>query len=165
MGQAILLGVKNAIMSAVIAALVASTGTYAANSLINGHRIADHTIPASKLTARAAQSLHGQRGVTGPQGLPGPAGPQGVSGAFSISNVTTYIGANVTIAAGASGFASVACPTGQIAVGGGGEGNGATLTDSKPSPSISTAPLAWIIAAKNETAGSVPVRAFVICVH
>lgn len=68
---------KNAIIAAVVAALVSSGGTYAATS-IGGRQIRDHSIPEWKLTPRAITNLRGQQGSIGPVG---PAGPQGNVGA------------------------------------------------------------------------------------
>ena len=60
---------KSALIAAVVSALVASTGTYAATQ-INGHSIQPHSIPLNRLTNIPA----------GPQGPVGPAGPQGPAG-------------------------------------------------------------------------------------
>jgi hypothetical protein len=108
-----LLGMKNALVSAVIAALVSSAGTYAASSTINGHRIASHSIPAYKLTAKAIHSLQGQQGLQGPQGVPGNPGT------FNPANVLIYFSDTETIHAGQTATLSAACPLGQVAVGGG----------------------------------------------
>lgn len=48
---------KNAIVAAVVAALVASGATLAATSRINGRMIRPHSIPANRLTAAAVTSL------------------------------------------------------------------------------------------------------------
>lgn len=74
---------KNAIVAAVVAALVSSGATLAATTTINGRSIARHSIPRSRLTLRAQHALEGQRGRVGPQGpagLPGPQGPAGPAG-------------------------------------------------------------------------------------
>lgn len=70
---------KSAIIAAVVAALVASGGTYAATS-ISGRQIRNHSISAWKLTPQAIASLRGQQGPIGPAGPQGDVGPQGVAG-------------------------------------------------------------------------------------
>lgn len=71
---------KNAIVAAVVAALVSSGATLAATTAINGRTIARHSIPKSRLTVRAQHALEGQRGRRGAVGPAGPAGPQGEQG-------------------------------------------------------------------------------------
>src|SRR5690242_8651059 len=113
MWQAILLEVKNTLVSAIVAALVASTGTYAANSLISGRQIRNHSIPIKKLTAAAVASLRGRQG---PQGITGEPGSPGT---FDPSGVSIYVGETQTVAAGATATLSADCPPGRAAVGGG----------------------------------------------
>jgi hypothetical protein len=52
----------------------------AANSLISGSQIKNHSIAAKKLTRHAIRTLHGRRGARGPAGPQGATGPQGPAG-------------------------------------------------------------------------------------
>jgi hypothetical protein len=70
-----------AFVVAVIALFLALSGGAAwASGLISGKQIANHSIPAKKLTAAAVKALHGQRGPAGPQGPKGDTGSQGPKG-------------------------------------------------------------------------------------
>lgn len=86
---------KNAVIAALVASVVASGSALAAASLINGHSIVDGTIPVTKLTGAAVASLRGVREI---RLVGGPA---------------------VTVAAGAAQSANVRCPSGAFAVAGG----------------------------------------------
>lgn len=116
MRNGILLEVKNALIAAVVSALVASTATYAAGGLINGRKIVNRSIPASKLTPEAVRSLRGKTGATGVQGLTGPAG---TPGHFDPNLVTVVGGTRQSVDAGATVEISTSCPAGQVAIGGG----------------------------------------------
>lgn len=50
---------KSALVAAIVAAIVASGSAVAATTLIDGHSIRNHTIPAAKLTNAAVSSLQG----------------------------------------------------------------------------------------------------------
>ena len=50
---------KSALIAAIVAAIVASGSAVAATTLIDGHSIRNHTIPAAKLTNAAISSLRG----------------------------------------------------------------------------------------------------------
>jgi hypothetical protein len=76
-----------AFVVAVVALFVGLGGGAAfASGLISGKQIANHSIPAKKLTASAVKALQGQqgpagpKGATGPQGSPGPKGDTGPTG-------------------------------------------------------------------------------------
>ncbi len=70
-----------ALVVALVALFVGLGGGAAwAGGLIPGTQIADHSIPAKKLTRAAAKALHGARGQSGPQGPEGATGPQGPKG-------------------------------------------------------------------------------------
>lgn len=66
----------------VVALLVALTGGTAvyASGILDGHKIKNHSIPASKFTKGATVALKGKTGPAGPAGLRGPAGPAGSNG-------------------------------------------------------------------------------------
>lgn len=85
-----------AIVSAVVAALVASGATYAAMK-INGHSIALHSIPLNRIEGRLP------RGPRGRQGVPGTVGK------IYVTSDTSYI----------PGTTGAGCPLGDIAIGGG----------------------------------------------
>jgi hypothetical protein len=51
----------------------------AASLLIDGHKLKNHSVPATKLIAGAVQSLRGQRGPRSAQGIQGE-GEQGEQG-------------------------------------------------------------------------------------
>ena len=74
------------------------------------------------------QGAQGAQGAQGPQGLQGPAGPAGVLG-YEI-----VVGTSVPVASGAFATATVVCPTGKVALGGGGKtgSGGPDLVDSYP---------------------------------
>ena len=52
-----------------------------AASLIDGHKLKNHSVPAAKLTASAVQSHRGQRGLRRAQCIQGEQGEQGERGA------------------------------------------------------------------------------------
>jgi hypothetical protein len=93
-----------------------------ASLLIDGHKLKNHSVPATKLTAGAVQSLRGQRGPRGAQGIQGEQGEQGEQGAPGLSGYVSGTGgadATASVAAGAQGFAASWCPAGTQALGGG----------------------------------------------
>lgn len=122
-----------------IALFVALSGTAVASSgLILGSQIKNGTISASKLTPNALRFLKGRQGVAGPagnngaDGMQGPTGPVGPAGGFNPASVQ-YVASNpVTLPAGGVGYATIACPSGTVAVGGGGFTDGAALWDTRP---------------------------------
>jgi Collagen triple helix repeat (20 copies) len=118
------------IITAIIIAAVISGSAGAASLLIDGHKLKNHSVPASKLTASAVRSLHGQRGaegVPGPQGIQGPqgvAGPRGAQGVPGPPGLSGYVGGSggtptVSVAPGAEETATTFCPAGtQVLLGG-----------------------------------------------
>src|SRR4051795_9064957 len=71
---------------ALVALLVAMSGSAVAASLITGKQIKDGTIQTRDLSKRAVKALKssaapGPRGADGPAGPAGPAGPKGDAGA------------------------------------------------------------------------------------
>jgi collagen triple helix repeat protein len=124
------------IITAIIVAAVISGSAGAASLLIDGHKLKNHSVPVTKLTASAVHSLRGQRGPQGAQGIQGPAGaqgaqgPQGARGAQGAQGVPgppglsgyvggTSAGSTVSVAAGMQGTASSWCPAGTQPLGGG----------------------------------------------
>ena len=109
------------VITAIIVAAVISGSAGAASLLFDGHKLKNHSVPVTKLTASAVRSLHGQRGSQGSraiqatcegigdrgaQGARGPAGPPGLSGWVNGSATS------VSVAAGAQGTAISLCPLG-----------------------------------------------------
>jgi hypothetical protein len=92
-----------------------SGGAFAAGTLIDGHSLRVHSVPADRLTLAAEASLRGQRGPQGIQGVAGPKGDTGMSG----STVTLVKGADVTAAPSSYALATAQCPAGARAVAGG----------------------------------------------
>src|SRR3954470_10525714 len=66
---------------AVVALLVALSGSAVAASLITSKQIKDGTIQTKDLAKTARASLKGKAGPAGPAGPVGPAGPNGDTGA------------------------------------------------------------------------------------
>lgn len=64
----------------------------AASLLIDGHKLKNHSVPATKVTAGAVQSLRGQRGPRGAQGIQGEQGEQGEQGAPGLSGYVSGTG-------------------------------------------------------------------------
>lgn len=67
---------KNAVIAAVVAALVSSGAGYAAVR-INGHSIKRHSIPLNRLIGKLSPGPQGPTGPVGAQGATGPQGPAG----------------------------------------------------------------------------------------
>ena len=67
------------VIAAVLAALIAGTGTAVAARLITGKQIKNGTIQAKDLSASVRSALN-DRGARGPQGTVGPQGAQGAQG-------------------------------------------------------------------------------------
>jgi len=118
------------IITAIIVAAVISGSAGAASLLIDGHKLRNHSVPASKLTASAVRSLQGQRGAQGAQGIQGIQGAQGIQGIKGIQGapgapgLSGYVGGSggtptVSVAAGAEETATTFCPAGtQVLLGG-----------------------------------------------
>ncbi|MFL5943220.1 MAG: hypothetical protein ACJ75L_08155 [Gaiellaceae bacterium] len=147
---------KNAIIAAVVAALVASTTTYAATGLINGARIKNHTIAAKKLSRKAVRQLHGLRGRRG---------PQGEAGLIDLSKLGLVDSGDATVAPGATGSVSAACPSGTKVVGGGfaiTHGNDDKIDTYSSGPDAALT--AWSTKVTNGSHSNATVHAYAICV-
>ena len=94
---------KNAVVAAVVAALVSSGATLAATR-ISGQAILKHSIPANRLTAKAVKSL---RSTPDPRQL-----------AASVNSTLNQVANSVAITANPQTVTAV-CPAGDMAVGGG----------------------------------------------
>lgn len=113
---------KNAVVAAIVAALVSSTATYAATR-INGHSITPHSIPANRLTTKAVRSLN--------------ATPTPRALAAAVNSTLDYEAATGDITALPS-TVTATCPAGNVAVGGGyitsQNVTGATITSNGKTP-------------------------------
>jgi hypothetical protein len=146
-----------------LALCIALTGTAYAATLprnsVGGPQLKKNAVTSAKVKNRSLLALDfraGQlpRGPAGPAGTAGPAGPAGAPGA---KNVT------VQSATGA-GTASVSCPAGQRATGGGGTmlagaGSAGFLVHSAPAPPTGT-PTGWTAASDVATDS---IQAYVVC--
>ena len=113
------------IITAIIVAGVIAGSAGAASLLIDGHKLKNHSVPVTKLTASAVSSLRGQRGaqgVPGVQGLRGPtgaAGQQGVPGPPGLSGYVNGTGSSVSVPANGQASTGAWCPAGTQPLGGG----------------------------------------------
>jgi hypothetical protein len=122
---------RSAFIAALVSALVASGSAVAATTLINGHSIKNHTIPATKLTDAAVASLQrnrgprGRTGATGDTGATGPAGATGATGAqgppgHDGTSITFSLakGPSVDVLPGDEQTSSALCPDGSYPIAG-----------------------------------------------
>jgi hypothetical protein len=117
---------------------------------------------------RGRRGLTGERGPAGAQGPPGPAnvtvrvGPEGVGGMAAAQGSPAATSVTALASGVQSGLATVSCPSGQKATGGGGFSLDGFLVDSRPDPAPGT-PTGW--QAEAEVSGGAPafVQAYVIC--
>ncbi len=112
-----------AFVISLIALFLALGGTsLAATSYIKGTHIQPHSIPKNRLTNRAIRGLKGDRGLTGLRGAIGPQGTAGQKGNAGPPGMSDYTVVTSTNSAFANDIgASVSCPSGTQALGGGGE--------------------------------------------
>jgi hypothetical protein len=152
-----------ALVLALLALMVAVSSSAGANPVafvakaLNGTSIKKHSIPLSALSPAAVKQLRGARGATGPRGLPGA---QGDSGATNLSVVSHTCLPNPT----SCSTASVACPAGTHATGGGGLAVGNQLLfESLPAPQTG-APTGWDVAGGAATPPATgSVTAYAVC--
>jgi hypothetical protein len=144
---------------ALIALFLASTGgAFAAGAtLISGSQIRAHSIPLSALTPAAIRALRGKLGPAGPPGKPGTG--------FDPAKVTVVTGTPADVPAGQIAGATVGCPEGAIALGGGGTVSAGRLASSLPtaSSSNSSTPGGWSVVAVNDTTLTIEAAADAIC--
>lgn len=134
---------------------IAGTGV-AGVVLISGSQIRNHSIPAAKLTAAAVAVLHGHRGPAG------PAGPAGASGTFDPAKITSVIGF-VDVATSQIGTAVATCPSGSIAVSGGGFAVIGLNTSQPVTATGQTAPGAWLVQTFNSQSSTIRLTASAVC--
>jgi hypothetical protein len=144
---------------ALVALFLASTGgAFAAGgALISGSQIKAHSIPLSALTPAAIRALRGKLGPPGPPGQPGTS--------FDPSRVTVVTGISADVPPDQIAGATVACPAGAVALGGGGTVSEGRLASSLPtvSGSDSSAPGGWSVIAVNDTTLTIEAVADVVC--
>jgi hypothetical protein len=106
----------------------------------------------------------GARGAQGAQGGTGPRGAQGAQGAKGALAAATHSGASVIFRAGTSETASVACPAGDIATGGGYQATGYLILDQNgPVGGTTTSgPAGWQITGIAQS-GTQTVTVYAIC--
>jgi hypothetical protein len=148
-----------AMVVALLALFLASTaGAFAAGgAFISGSRIRAHSIPLSALTPAAIQALRGRLGPAGPPGQPGTS--------FDPSKVTVVTGISADVAPGQIAGATVACPAGAVALGGGGTVSAGRLASSLPTTAGPdwTPPGGWSVIAVNDTTLTIEAAADAVC--
>jgi hypothetical protein len=151
-----------ALALALLALMVALSSSAGANPVafvakaLNGTSIKKHSIPLSALSPAAVRQLHGARGTSGPRGLPGAKGDPG---ATNLSVVSHTCGPAPCTAA------TVTCPAGTRATGGGGVASlgNQLLFESRPSPQSGT-PTGWEVAGNAATGPATGfITAYAIC--
>jgi hypothetical protein len=123
---------SGSMLVALLALVMATTGSAVAASLITSQQIKNGTIQTADISKKAQKTLKGKRGATGaqgaqgPQGLKGDTGPKGDTGASGPKGDTGQIGPagpfldalpNGKSIRGVFGFANDGTVSGQIAEG------------------------------------------------
>jgi hypothetical protein len=156
------------IITAIVIAAVISGSAGAASLLIDGKKLKNRSVPVTKLTASAVQSLRGQRGPQGIQGEQGGQGEQGVPGPPGLSGYVSVTSASVPVAAGAHGFAGAWCPAGTQPLGGGYFPLGATelraVSATFAVQDVTNAP-GFLVEMANEGVTTASFKAAVRCAH
>ena len=155
---------------AALALFVALGGSsLAAASFISGRHIKPHSIPRDRLTKSAIKALRGAmgpRGAQGQQGAQGVQGTQGIQGLQGTPGLSGYTVVTNTNSASANELgATVGCPSGTHALGGGGDVLSGT---SDVGPFLNTSRPAnggWLVSYSMAAAGNFPlsVEVFAIC--
>jgi hypothetical protein len=106
----------------------------------------------------------GPRGATGPRGSRGSRGPTGPRGGFDTSKIARVDGPTTSVAAGATGTSTAACPAGGVVLGGGwdGETNPPTNATIGYNDPISTN-TSWHVTLTNNAASGTTFHAVVMC--
>lgn len=98
-------------------AAIVMTGSSIKDGTITGKDVKNRTLGSKKLSKKAISSLSGKPGPQGPAGPRGPEGPAGPAGPVKLVHKQ---GTNNQIAAGATGGYAVGCPESASNVVGGG---------------------------------------------
>jgi hypothetical protein len=142
---------KSIIIAAIVAALIsAAAATATTTLLITSAQIKNGTIKLVDISPAAKRALKGNRGPAGAQGAQGPAGP-GLSGLH-------YVQATGTAPPMQEGSAQAQCPSGEIAISGGGATNRGSLDLTAPFGGDS-----WAVSAFNDQPLSATVVAVALC--
>lgn len=146
---------KNAVIAAVVAAIVAGGTGVGAATLLNGKQIKAHSIPANRLTAKAVQAFTAQSAST-------PA-PRALAAA--VNSTIDYETTTTPVIAGDT--ATAACPQGDVAISGGYQwvrGNGAIASNIYASDGSG-----WVVqigdetGAPNDGGGPAQIEVYVSC--
>ncbi|MFL5895145.1 MAG: hypothetical protein ACJ76Z_08520 [Thermoleophilaceae bacterium] len=89
---------SSSMLVAVLALLIATTGSAVAASLITGKQIKDRTIEVKDISKKAVKSLRGKQGPVGVAGVQGPAGSPGATGTAGAKGDTGAPGTAVAYA-------------------------------------------------------------------
>lgn len=167
---------SSSMVVAVIALLVAMSGSAVAASLITGEQIKDGTIQTKDLSKKTrvklASASGGERGPAGPSGQQGERGANGSAGQNGRDGVSQALVRRVENEVGAhsSGVAVAHCLSGEEAIGGGGSIDGVdALQQTAPASgedaaSEGSAPDGWLARAFNADDETRTITAFAVCV-
>jgi hypothetical protein len=154
---------SSGLVVAIVAVVLASTGSAIAASQITSKQIKNGTIQLADISKSARKSLEGGRGPEGAPGAPGPAGAPGAPGA---TKVVVRQGTVVSVTNGTDGTATASCAPGERATGGGNSIAGSTwsVMESFPTGGNSTTPpTGWRVDAHNGAGTAQNLVALVIC--
>ena len=164
---------SSSMVVAVIALLVAMSGSAVAASLITGEQIKDGTIQTKNISKTTRAKLAGPAGAPGERGPAGPAGKNGRDGAPGISQVTVRR-AEAEVAPHSSGIARAHCLSGEEATGGGGDfaaADGAIDRIDRTEPISGeeatpdgNSPDGWLVRGLNDENVTQTLTAFAVCV-
>ena len=146
---------KNALIAAVVSAVIAGSTATAATIVITSKNIKNGTIQTVDISTKAKRALRGQRGPRGFRGLPGsqgPAGPQGRPGVQSITPVSN----STPVAPGSFGTVTATCPGGQAPISGGFLFAGITTASNRVSPG-------WLVNGVNDLMTPEQLTAWAYC--
>jgi Collagen triple helix repeat (20 copies) len=121
---------KNALIAAIVSAVVASTTATGATIVVTSKNIKNGTIQTIDISAKAKRALKGNRGPRGLEGPSGPTGaagvagapgPQGTQGPLGPAGISGYEVVEQATARDAAVYKDLAvrCPSGKTIIGGG----------------------------------------------
>ena len=152
---------------AIIALIVAMSGSAVAASLITSAQIKDGTIKLRDISTKARNTLKGQTGPVGVRGVTGLQGAPGANGANGATNVVVRQGTASSVANGVSGIVTAQCNAGERATGGGNSVSGLggwQVIESFPTPGTAgSTPTGWRVDATNNTGSPNNLVAIVVC--
>jgi hypothetical protein len=165
---------RNALIAAVVSAVIASTTATAATIVVTSKNIKNGTIQTVDISAKAKRALHGQRGPRGFQGAPGvsgaqgPTGPQGAAGSVGPAGPQGpdgpglsglhYVQAFGTAPTNGDGTATAECPPGEIVISGGGSVDAGIIY-----ASVATESEGWLVGAYNDSMSTATIEALALC--